>query len=261
VKMTRSALVVARKELLDHVRDTRSLATTILYSLLGPSVVALVSLSGRAGSNPGVLLGMLSVFALVATFVGGTNIAMDAVAGERERRSLTPLLLVPVLRGDVAVGKWIATSVFALAGLLTNLIGGAVALGLAPAPMLVEHFPLLTVWAIFGLVPLALLASAIELLISSLCRTMKEAHTYLSMIVFLPMMVGMFLTFSPHRPGGWSLVIPLVGQQSLLERGLSGERLSFVTCLLLALVTLAASVPAIVGTAAVLGRDQSAAAR
>jgi sodium transport system permease protein len=258
--MTRYALVVAKKELLDHVRDGRSLMTTVLYSLLGPLVVALVSLSGRAGSNPAVLLGMMSVFALVATFVGGTNIAMDGIAGERERRSLTPLLLVPIPRADLVVGKWIATSFFAFAGLAVNLIGCVVALALAPGPLPVERFPLLAVWATFGLVPLALMASAIELLISSLCRTMKEAHMYLSMVVFLPMMVGMFLTFSPNRPGGWSLVIPLVGQQSLLERGLSGERLAFSSCLFLALMTLAAAVPAIAGTAAVLGRDQSTAA-
>jgi hypothetical protein len=30
----------------------------------------------------------MSVFTLVATFAGGMNVAMDTVAGERERRSL-----------------------------------------------------------------------------------------------------------------------------------------------------------------------------
>ena len=144
-----------------------------------------------------------------------------------------PLLLVPIPRADVAIGKWIATSLFAIAGLVVNLAGFAIALGLAPGASFAERFPLLAVWATFGLVPLAILAAALELLISSLCRTMKEAHTYLSLVVFAPMLVGMFLTFFPHRPGGWSLLVPLLGQQSLLERGLSGEHLSFFTCVLL----------------------------
>src|SRR5262245_1635121 len=188
--MTRYALVVAKKELLDHARDARSIVSATLYCLMGPLVVTLVSLSSRAGSNSQVVFGMMSVFALVAACVGGTNVAMDAMAGERERRSLLPLLLVPIARADVAVGKWIATSLFGAAGLAANLAGFAVALGVTPGISASDQFPLLTVWAIFGLAPLALLASAVELLISSLCRTMKEAHTYLSLIVFVPMMIG-----------------------------------------------------------------------
>ena len=31
---------------------------------------------------------MMSVFTLVSAFVGGMNVAMDSIAGERERRSL-----------------------------------------------------------------------------------------------------------------------------------------------------------------------------
>jgi sodium transport system permease protein len=65
---------------------------------------------------------MLSVFTLVAAFSGGMNIAIDTIAGERERRSLIPLLLNPVPRADIALGKWLAAGLFALAGLLINLL-------------------------------------------------------------------------------------------------------------------------------------------
>src|SRR5512139_1757686 len=101
----RDSLVVARKEIRDHRRDTRSLASTAMYALMGPAVVLLVTFSPVGGGNrrPDLLLSMASVFALVAAFTGGMNIAMDSMAGERERRSLVPLLLNAVPRLSVVV--------------------------------------------------------------------------------------------------------------------------------------------------------------
>ena len=49
-----------------------------------------------------------------------------------------------------------------------------------------------------ALIPLVLFAAALELLISTWCRNIKEAHTYLSLVIFLPMGIGMFLIFFPH---------------------------------------------------------------
>lgn len=81
-------LVIARKEIRDHLRDTRSMVSSAFYALMGPLVVGMVSLAVKGKNSSDVLLGMLSVFALVAAFVGGMNVAIDAIAGERERRSL-----------------------------------------------------------------------------------------------------------------------------------------------------------------------------
>src|SRR5712675_1768457 len=117
--MLKEPLVVARKEVVDSLRDVRSVISSSVYALMGPLVVGLVSMANRAdakpGSNRSVLIGMMSVFTLVAAFVGGMNVAMDTVAGERERRSLLPLLLNPVHRRDVVLGKWLAVSLFSIA--------------------------------------------------------------------------------------------------------------------------------------------------
>ncbi len=134
-------LTVAWKEIRDHARDTRSLTSSALYALMGPVVVMLVSTSERAAEGgPQVLLGMMSVFTLVSTFAGGMNIAMDSTAGERERRSLVPLLLNPTPRLHLIVGKWIGVAVFALAGLAVNLAGFTVVLeSRAPASLVEFH--------------------------------------------------------------------------------------------------------------------------
>ena len=119
--MLNQSLVIARKEIVDGLRDIRSVIASLLYALMGPLVVGLVSMAHPAGAKPGssagVLVGMMSVFTLVAAFVGGMNVAMDTVAGERERRSLLPLLLNPVRRWNLVLGKWLAVSLFAIARL------------------------------------------------------------------------------------------------------------------------------------------------
>lgn len=247
-------LIIARKEILDHARDVRSLVSSGFYALMGPLVVLMVSLatlkSGKAESVA-MLLSMMSVFALVATFVGGMNVAMDAIAGERERRSLLPLLMNPIERSDVIIGKWLAISFYGLCGLVMNLLGFSAVLAITRVPR-----PDLLVAVLYGLVPLALLAAALELLISTFCRNVKEAHTYLSLLVFLPMGLGMFLVFFPQMVRAWWFVLPIAGQQSLLELSMRGDAISPVAPIVLGLITVASAALALTVAARLLQRDE-----
>lgn len=250
--MTPQSLIVARKEFVDHVRDWRSLASGMLYTLMGPLVVMIVSFSGIARGKPAFLLTMMSVFALVSAFTGGMAVAMDITAGERERRSLVPLLLTPVARRDVVLGKWFATCAFALGALAINIAGVAVVMALSgPGPM-PPSAPLVS-WVLLGLAPLACFAAALELLVSAACRTTKEANTWLTFAVFVPMLVGMFLVFYRVSANGW-LILPVVGQQLNVQRALGGAPASMAYGISLALVTIAAAIPALAGATKVLGR-------
>jgi|HubBroStandDraft_1064217.scaffolds.fasta_scaffold01171_13 sodium transport system permease protein len=215
--MLNPILVVARKEAIDSLRDTRSVISSLMYALMGPAVVCMVSMAVRVDA---VLIGMMSVFTLVAAFVGGMNVAMDTVAGERERQSLLPLLMNPVRRREIVLGKWLAVGLFSAAGLILNLAGFAIVF--ARAGM---HLPWLAATA--GILPLALLAASLQLLISTVCRAAKEAQTYLSMLVFLPMGLGMFQVFFPAAARGWFAFLPVLGQQLQLERWMKGGGASF----------------------------------
>jgi sodium transport system permease protein len=245
--MTAAHMIIARKEIVDHLRDRRSLASAAAYALMGPAIVMLVSLSpkGQDPEMPAVMLGMMSVFALVSTFVGGMNIAMDVMAGERERRSLVPLLMTPVMPRDVVIGKWMAASVFGLGAVTLNVAGLVIVLASRAPATLATHAALLASWAILGLAPLALLAASLEILLAGMSRTMKEAATSLNMVVFAPMIVGMFLVFFPVS-GGWWSVVPIVGQQLALDAGLHGAPAVSSQVIVLALVTVVCAWPLLV---------------
>lgn len=256
----RLSLVVAAKELRDHARDVRSLLSSALLTLMGPGVVLMVSLSDRAPGkdNAAVLLGMLSVFALVSSFAGAIDIAMDAAAGERERRSLLPLLLNPIPGSQVVAGKWIAVATFGLAAVALNSVGMIAVLAWAAPVALALRFAQIAAWIAFGLVPLAFLGAALNLLVAVLCRTTKEAHTALRYLAFAPMMVGMFLVFFPGAVSRMWFVLPIAGQQALI--GLRPQPVPVAQAATLALITLAAAVPVLAVAARVLSRDEIVAA-
>jgi len=250
------SLVIARKEIVDGLRDTRSVISSLMYVLMGPLVVGLVSLSPAIrGAGPGPLAGLMSVFTLVSAFAGGMNVAMDTVAGERERRSLLPLLLNPVRRRDVVLGKWIAVSLFSIAGLALTLLGFS-AVFVTSGMHLNAPWPRLLLATALGIFPLSILAASIQLLLSTACRSVKEAQTYLSMVVFLPMGVGMLLVFFPATRRAWLSFLPLVGQQLHLQRLMDGSAVPLLQSIVLGCLTLVLAILVMLASSHRLQRDE-----
>jgi sodium transport system permease protein len=256
--MMRQAMVIARKEMVDHARETRSLSASAMHLLMGPLIILLVSFSPGVASGPKgsiALAGMMSIFVLVAAFVGGMNIAMDLIAGERERQSLLPLLANPVSRLTVTVGKWLAASVFSVLGLALTFAAFAAVCqvrGLS-TPLLRPQG--LVCWAALGMIPLAFLAAALQLAISTTCRTAKEAQTYLSFLIFIPMGIAMFLLFMPGKLGAWAVFVPLIGQQAMAQQGMTMGHWSVQHALTLGLATAWLTAVTVVAAGKLLERD------
>jgi len=252
-----ACFTIAFKELRDHLRDTRSLLSAAMYALMGPVVILLVSQSPLvATGGDRLLLSMMSVFTLVSAFTGGMFVALDSTAGERERGSLVPLLLNPVSRMRLIVGKWIAVAVFALAGLALNLMAFTAIFewrGVDPPTQLRLVFLL---WIVAGLVPLTLFGAALDLLTGATSRTTKDGHTRLSLVMLVPMMVGMFLVFFPSWISRWWFAVPVVGQQALIGTGLRGETVPLWQAGTLALLTTATAFAALWAAARALTRDE-----
>ena len=241
---------VALKELLDGWRDRRAVASSAFYCLMGPAVVWMVSLAVKRKGASEALVGMIAVFTMVAAFSGGMNLAMDAIAGERERKSLAPLLANPVSRRDVLLGKWAAVSAFAAGGLLLCL--GAFALVYPPGTFAGLEMMLWT-----GLIPLAMLAAALEIAVSAICSSTKEAHTYLSMVVFVPMILGIFAVFFPGAVAGARDVLPVSGQLEQMEAWIRTGAPAIASSGALAVVTLAATAAVLAAAGRWMERDDA----
>jgi sodium transport system permease protein len=107
-----------------------------------------------------------------------------------------------------------------------------------------------------GILPLALLAASLQLWISTVCRTVKEAQTYLSMLVFLPMGLGIFQVFFPAAAHDWFAFLPLLGQQLQLERWMKNADAPFVPSAVLGCFTVTAALLVLEFAANRLHRDE-----
>jgi sodium transport system permease protein len=85
---------------------------------------------------------------------------------------------------------------------------------------------------VVAMVPLALMASALQMLMATYARSFKEAQTYLQLFQLLPTLPGMLLAISPVQSQLWMFAVPVLGQQMLVGEVMRGEVLGPVPFLL-----------------------------
>lgn len=193
-----------------------------------------------------IFLSMLPYFIIFAIFNGASPVITDATAGERERGSLEPLLINPLPRGWVAVGKMLAAMPFAMINLFITLAGFAAIFQFLPIEKFLGvqiGFNIGTLTAVFLIcLPIVVLACAIQTLIASYAKTTKEAGTYLPFIGLIPSLPGLALAFLPVKPDLWTMLIPTFGQQILINQFLRTEPISGMNILISTAITLLLSV-------------------
>jgi len=193
-----------------------------------------------------IFISMLPYFIIFAIFNGASPVITDATAGERERGSLEPLLINPIPRGWVAIGKMLSAMPFAVFNLLITLIGFTAIFRLLPIEELIGvqvGFDISTLIAVFMIcLPIVFLACAIQTLIASFTKTTKEAGTYLPFIGLIPSLPGIALAFLPVKPSLWTMLIPTFGQQILINQFLRFEPISGLNILVSTVLTILLSI-------------------
>jgi sodium transport system permease protein len=205
------------------------------------------------------LLSLIPMLALMACFIGSMQVAIDTTAGERERGSLEPLLINPVSRSALSAGKWLTAALFGAVSCSLTLGLSIGAMSLVDLQRLGLSFELswtqgARMWLV--LLPLCLLASASQMLIATFARSYKEAQTYLSLVLFLPMLPSLVLSLSPVDTQPWMLFIPILAQTQLLTDAMAGGPLGALTILLSQLTTVVASLACLFIAARLLNSER-----
>ena len=166
----------------------RLLARGVSPAVAQPFFIDEYDVSTPAGRSA-LLLGMLTYFLLFATLMGGMYLAIDTTAGERERKSLEPLLTLPVRRETLLAGKVLATFIFMLLSLALTLTSFSIAVRFMPLNELgmSSGFNLLTAAGAFALLlPFAVLGALLMTLVASFTKSYKEAQSYLGLLLIVP---------------------------------------------------------------------------
>lgn len=202
---------------------------------------------------------VVGLFVIVSAFFCNLYLVIDATAAERERKSWEPLLLTAAPRGAIVLGKWMAGLTFGFAGVIATTVLTLVPLAwldLERAGIRLLITPGAVVTILIHLLPLAAFASAAQLLLASLTRSFKEAQTYLSLTMFVPMIPGMWMSIDPIPAAPWMMAVPSLAQQMLLTRTISGEATPLGWQLGAAASCLVFAALALLGMRWVVGREQ-----
>jgi sodium transport system permease protein len=145
--------------------------------------------------------GMLPYLFIIFCFLGAMYPAIDLAAGEKERGTLETLLLVPIPRAQVVLGKFLVVFVAGVVAAMLTLVGlggwlwwrtGELGGDLGAVLAAIGAADLLLIAAM--LVPTAAIFASLLLCISIYAKSFKEAQSYiapLNMLVVLPAFLAM----------------------------------------------------------------------
>ncbi|MCL1122326.1 ABC transporter permease [Shewanella seohaensis] len=191
-------------------------------------------------SKGGMILGIAIFTMIYSVFISGMNLAIDTSAGERERNSLALLLSHPLTTRQLVLSKIIAVGLFALLGLVLILLVSKVAYTFVPwqelgfSVSITNEF--MALMLLVG-IPVALMAACLQLFVSFMAKTFKEAQSYLTMVLFVPLALSMAASYN-IAPDilQW---LPVSGQQQALMDFIKGKDMSMLQLLVSTLGTLA----------------------
>jgi sodium transport system permease protein len=189
-----------------------------------PQIMRPLSVEERDASGVPPLLAALVSFLpyglMFAAFFGGMYLAIDSTSGERERLTLEPLLLNPVPRAQLVLGKLAATVAFSTVSLSLCVTAMAVGLSIVPAMpsgVELELGPLNAVKIFVVALPLVLMASASQMLLASLTRSYREAQTYVQLFQLVPMAPSIVQMVNPVAATKLTLALPAMSQSVLIS--------------------------------------------
>ncbi len=183
--------------------------------------------AGRAA----LFLGMLTYFCFMSMLVGGFYLAIDTTAGERERGSLESLLAMPVSRAELIVGKMLATAAFMAVSLLLTLIAFGVVLRFIPLEMLgmSANFGWKVIAGVFGvMLAFVPLGAALMTVVASFTRSNREAQSWLSVVLFIPLAPILFALINGTKATVTLMLVPSLSQHLLATNLIRGDAIPWL---------------------------------
>lgn len=171
------------------------------------------------------MFAIIPIMLVMTIFTSSIGLSVDMMAGEREKHSLEPLLLNPVSREKILAGKWLAailctTVVLAMTSIAIYFIVPTLPLEKLGLQYQVTIGDLL--WTTLVALPLIFLATVIQLLVSIFAKSFKEAQSYISLLVMVPMILAYYVLFTDVTQA-WQSWVPILGSLTLMEGIFMGE--------------------------------------
>lgn len=162
----------------------------------------LVSDEDTTGSIFSMMLPMLLMMFL---FSGCMSVAPESIAGEKERGTIATLLITPVGRSEIALGKIMALSVIALLSAASSAVGTILSLPklMGSAGNISGSLYSISDYLLLAAVicSTVLLLVALISILSAFAKTIKEAQTLVTPLMLVVMFLGITAMFGNGASG------------------------------------------------------------
>lgn len=207
VSTASSSAYNAAYSLLDGLEDGVSNLFDMNFSAGG-------SLVTDAEAEASVYAMLLPFLILTFLYSGCMGIAPESIAGEKERGTIATLLVTPIRRGELVVGKILSLSAISALSAISSFIGTFLAMPQIMGGSIGDAIAAYSVWQYLAL--FAVMISAVLLIvtlisiISSFARSVKEATSFSVPLMIVVMLVGlstMLFTVSPSAHAAFLIPI------------------------------------------------------
>ncbi len=175
------------------------------------------------GKGLAILFPMLIAIFL---FSGAMSVGPDMIAGEKERGTMATLLLTPVKRETLAMGKVIALGIVAIVTSASSFLGIIASMPSAGEmfasdgiDMASLQFVLTDYLSLFAImITLVSVYVAVICMVSIISKTIKEANTYMAPIYMVVMISGFSTMYTTGEMAMWKFGIPVYGSIIALKK-------------------------------------------
>ena len=169
------------------------------------------------GQGFAMLLPMLIIMFL---FSGAMSIGPDSIAGEKERGTIATLLVTPIKRSELAVGKVLSLSVVSLMSATSSFIGIMLSLPklMQGQELSADIYGIPEFLQIFGiLLATVLVIVGLVSVISAFAKTIKEASMLILPFYFISIIIGVSTMFSGEpSTNPFVYIIPIYSSVNML---------------------------------------------
>ena len=165
----------------------------------------------------GMMLSMVApLLCIVFLFAGCMSLVPESIAGEKERGAFATMLVTPVKRKDIALGKIIALSCVSLISGACSFAGLVLSLpkllqseetGLSISVSAYGFADYLTLFLI--IISTALVIVGLMSVLSTIAKSVKEANGYVGPLMLVVMVAAMANMFLGDKIGAWAYFIPV----------------------------------------------------
>ena len=181
----------------------------------------------------GKMLGaMLPYFITMLIFAGAMGLGVDMIAGEKERGTLATMLLSPVKREQIVLGKVFSLAILAVMSAAVYIVSMVIALpillknigdGDTLAGMSVNFTGGQIAQMIILMIGVVLLYVSIICMVAVFARNVKEASSYISPVYILVLVAGMVTMYTSADGVFYKYLIPVYGSSMAFKDILTRE--------------------------------------